>query len=163
MTGSADDGPVAYPAKLVSGAAIITDEGGRLLIVNPTYKPDWEIPGGIAEEGEPPSVACRREILEELALDRPVGPLLVVEWRPPRRPFGDGLHFIFDGGTFTEAEITAIRLPADELAGYAFVSLEVARERLPERLWTRVRAALDARGGVAPVYLEAGVRPGASA
>ena len=149
---------IPYPAKLVSGAAILTDEAGRLLIVNPTYKAGWEIPGGIAEADEPPSEACRREIREELGLDREVGRLLSVEWRPPRAPFGDGVHFIFDGGVLRAADLEAIRLPADELSEFALLAPLAARERLPERLWNRVRAALDAREGSAPVYLEAGRR-----
>lgn len=150
-----------YAAKLVSGAALLRDDRGRILIVNPTYKPGWEVPGGIAEEDEPPSVACRREVLEELGLDREVGRLLSVEWRPPRVPFGDGLHFIFDGGVVTPDEIEAIRLPEDELSEWGLFSPSEAQERLPERLWGRVSAALSVvDSGAAPAYLEAGVRIG---
>jgi len=156
----ADVERLEYPAKLISGAALIRDDAGRVLIVNPTYKPDWEIPGGIAEADEAPSEACRREVLEELGLERPVGRLLSVEWRPPRRPFGDGIHFIFDGGMLSEAEQASIRLPAEELSEWELVPAEVARERLPERLWNRVSAALEATALDSPIYLEAGERRG---
>lgn len=153
---------IPYAAKLVSGAALLRDAQGRILLVNPTYKPGWEIPGGIAEKGEPPSVACHREVLEELGLDREVGRLLSVEWRPPRAPLGDGLHFIFDGGSVTPADIAAIHLPEDELSEWGIFTSSEARERLPERLWARVRAALTvAETGGGPVYLEAGVAIGA--
>jgi 8-oxo-dGTP diphosphatase len=152
---------IPYAAKLVSGAALLRDDRGRILIVNPTYKPGWEIPGGIAEEDEPPSVACHREVLEELGLDRQVGRLLSVEWRPPRVPFGDGLHFIFDGGLISPAEVEAIRLPDEELSEWGLFSPPEARGRLPERLWARVSAGLSVVGsGGAPIYLEAGARIG---
>jgi 8-oxo-dGTP pyrophosphatase MutT (NUDIX family) len=152
---------IPYAAKLVSGAALLRDDRGRILIVNPTYKPGWEMPGGIAEEDEPPSVACRRELLEELGLDREVGRLLSVEWRPPRVPFGDGLHFIFDGGLLTPPDLEAIRLPAEELSEWGLFGTDEARERLPERLWHRVAAALSVvDSNEAPVYLEAGTRIG---
>jgi 8-oxo-dGTP pyrophosphatase MutT (NUDIX family) len=35
-------------------------------LLEPTYKEDWEIPGGIIEENESPREACKREVLEEL-------------------------------------------------------------------------------------------------
>lgn len=155
-----DAPPFEYLRKIVSGAVLFLDEGGRLLIVNPTYKSRWEIPGGLAEQGESPARAARREILEELGLDREPGRLLCVEWRPPiPRGVGaglDGLHFIFEGGVLTSEEIASIRLPADELAEYAFLELEEALGRLPSRLGARVTAAMNVAPGDAPVYLEAG-------
>jgi hypothetical protein len=30
----------------MSAGVLFFDEAGRLLIVEPTYKPNWEIPGG---------------------------------------------------------------------------------------------------------------------
>lgn len=148
------------PRKIVSGAALLFDERGRLLVVNPTYKPEWEIPGGIAEQGEPPSVACHREVLEELGLELSVGPLLCVEWRPPRAPNVDGIHFIFEGGVLGAGDIAAIRLPADELSEFAFLAPEEALSRLPLRLANRVAAALSVRPAGPAVYLEAGARVG---
>jgi GT2 family glycosyltransferase len=39
---------------------------GRVMLVNPTYKPLWDIPGGYLRPGESPTRALRREIAEEL-------------------------------------------------------------------------------------------------
>ena len=48
------------PAIPVSAGALIFDRSGRLLILKPTYKSGWTIPGGIMEaDGETPWDACR--------------------------------------------------------------------------------------------------------
>jgi NUDIX domain len=44
--------------------------GDRLMLVRKTYGNGWDIPGGYAEDGESPAAACRREVKEELNLDR---------------------------------------------------------------------------------------------
>lgn len=38
------------------------DKNWRILLLEPTYKDNWEIPGGIIEENESPKEACEREI-----------------------------------------------------------------------------------------------------
>lgn len=161
-----DELPFEYPRKIVSGAVLFLDERGRLLIVNPTYKAHWEIPGGLAEPGESPALAARREVAEELGIKRPPGRLLCVEWRPPiPRGVGaglDGLHFIFEGGVLSDEEVDAIELQEEELAEFVFLEPEEALARLPGRLAARVQAALEVESGAAPVYLEAGIEYGAN-
>ncbi|WP_169813104.1 NUDIX domain-containing protein [Nocardia jejuensis] len=66
------------------GAGLLfVDELGRVLLVEPTYKDHWELPGGVVEGGESPGAAAVREVREELGLDVPLGQLLVVDWVPP--------------------------------------------------------------------------------
>ena len=43
---------------LLSAGALLFDDTGRFMIVDPTYKVGWEIPGGIVEAGESPRQAC---------------------------------------------------------------------------------------------------------
>ncbi|MBX6722278.1 MAG: NUDIX hydrolase, partial [Dactylosporangium sp.] len=38
----------------------------RVLLVRPTYKPYWDIPGGYVQPGESPLAACKREIRASL-------------------------------------------------------------------------------------------------
>jgi len=62
--------PDELPMIPVSAGALIFDSAGRLLILNPTYKSGWTIPGGVMEaDGETPWQACRREVREECGLD----------------------------------------------------------------------------------------------
>ncbi|NYE74951.1 NUDIX hydrolase [Microlunatus parietis] len=134
------------PRRRIGAGALIRDEAGRVLLVEPTYRPDWLLPGGTVEADESPSTACRREVLEELGLDRPLGRLLVINSNrpdPPTDPYGS-LQFGYDGGVLTEPEIAAIRLPADELRSYAFVEVDRIGDRLGPRSRPLVTAGLAA-------------------
>ncbi|GGU77487.1 NUDIX domain-containing protein [Lentzea flava] len=143
-----------HPSRAISAAgALFFDEAGRILLVEPTYKPRWEIPGGVVEHGETPTEACRREVEEELGLQREPGRLLVVDWAPHNND--DRILFVFDGGMITNPR--EIRLQAAELKSYEFVTPERAVERLIPRLARRVAEALRARESGEIRYLEHGV------
>ncbi|WP_433390717.1 NUDIX domain-containing protein [Micromonospora sp. KLBMP9576] len=138
-----------------AAGVILRDQAGRVLVVHPTYKDVWEVPGGTVEAGESPADACTREIREELGISVPAGALLCVDWVPANPPWDGGLMFVFDGGVLTTDQIAAMRLCPDELDGFEFVEPERLGEVLIPRLARRVTAAFAAigRGGV---YLEDG-------
>jgi 8-oxo-dGTP pyrophosphatase MutT (NUDIX family) len=48
--------------------AILRDQAGRLLMVEPTYKEPWEIPGVVIEALESPLSTVVRELQEELGI-----------------------------------------------------------------------------------------------
>ena len=48
------------PGVVVAAGALITDPGGRVLVVKPNYRDRWTIPGGICEFGEPPQMQIGR-------------------------------------------------------------------------------------------------------
>ncbi|MBW4705163.1 NUDIX hydrolase [Micromonospora sp. RL09-050-HVF-A] len=139
-----------------AAGVILRDQAGRVLVVHPTYKDVWEVPGGMVEPDESPADACVREIQEELGLPVPTGPLLCVDWVPASPPWDGGLMFVFDGGVLTADQITAIRLCPDELDRFDFVEPERLGEVLIPRLARRVSAAVAAIGH-GGVYLEDGV------
>lgn len=141
---------------LSAAGALIRDQHGRVLLVEPNYKDHWEIPGGLIEVGETPAQACAREIAEELGLTRDTGRLLVVDWAP-HAELGDRVLFVFDGGTLSSADIANIRLQPEELDSYALLPPDEALERLIPRLERRVRAALQAQSENRIRYLEHGV------
>lgn len=137
----------------VAAGALFFDESGNVLLVKPTYKDGWDIPGGYVEPGETPSEACRREITEELGIEADISRLLVVDWAPSERE-GDKVLFVFDGGELDSA--VELRLPEDELASCAFQPPEAFDELMPARLARRLRAAVTSRDTEA-AYLEHGV------
>lgn len=142
--------------KCVGSGALIRDDAGRVLIVKPTYKPGWEIPGGLAETHESPRTAALRELREELGFDAPVGRLLCLEHRGADAGRPDLVLFVFDGGVFSDLEIERIRLPMDELSECRFVAVEDIPEFCPERLANRVQHAVRALEVNQTVYLEDG-------
>ncbi|WP_344866109.1 NUDIX hydrolase [Planomonospora alba] len=130
--------------KWMAAGALLRDAAGAVLLVDPVYKPQWDVPGGVVEPGESPTAACRRELAEELGLDRPVGRLLAADWIPPRPGWPDGMIFLYDGGVLTAGEIAALRLPADELARWMFADPDQVPSLVPAALARRVAAALRA-------------------
>ncbi|MFD1500671.1 NUDIX domain-containing protein [Streptosporangium lutulentum] len=146
--------------KWMAAGALIRDAVGAVLLVDPTYKPQWEVPGGSVDAGESPLAACRREVVEELGLDRPVGRVLAVDWIPSRPGWPDGLILLYDGGVLTAAEIAAIRLPADELAAWAFVDPDEVPGRVPAPLGRQIAAGLRAEADGTVAYLEDGYLAG---
>lgn len=134
----------------------LTDPAGRVLLVKPTYKPRWDLPGGVVEAGESPRQAAAREIKEELALELLPGQLLAVDYVSTAAASSgtEGLITVFDGGTISDT--CAIQLPADELESFAFVALDQVAGHLPPLLARRARAASRARASATVCYLEDG-------
>lgn len=148
-------------AETLAAGVLLFDERDRVLLVDPTYKPGWEFPGGVVEPGEPPARAGMREVAEEtgIRLGRVPG-LLVVDWEPPQPPAFGGLRLLFDGGRLGSASISKLLLPGAELRGWCFASEEEAAELLPAVRFNRLRWALRARERSTVLNLEAGVPVG---
>lgn len=72
---------------------------GQILMVEPSYKNHWDIPGGEVEAGELPTEAAEREAKEELGIVVPAGRLLVVDTIVSADSKRCLIAFIFDGGT----------------------------------------------------------------
>jgi 8-oxo-dGTP diphosphatase len=140
--------------KSVGAGVLYFDHEDRILLVNPTYKEGWEIPGGSVEADESPASGARREIAEELGLDWNEGRLLAVDWVPPQDPRTEGLMFVFDGGVLQDPD--RIRLPADELSEWQFVAATDLVHFVAERMARRLHVAIAARRNGEPAYLEHG-------
>jgi ADP-ribose pyrophosphatase YjhB (NUDIX family) len=138
-----------------ASGALYFDGADRVMLVKPTYKPLWDIPGGYVQPGESPGAALRREVTEELGTRLPVGALLAVDWAPHPAE-GDKLLFVFDGGQLSPQQVAAIRVDGDEIGEFAFRERGELDGLLIARLSRRVHAALDARAAGRAMYLEHG-------
>ena len=139
-----------------SAGALIYDQSGRLLILKPSYKPKWTIPGGqIEADDESPWEACRRETFEECGLRVDRGRLVCVDFLSSRQDRPGGVRFLFDCGAFTERALSAITLQAEEILEYRFVELDEALARLSGPLRRRVGKGAHAKRCL---YLEEGRR-----
>ena len=140
------------PHHLAAAALLITDHGGRVLMVATDYRDTLVLPGGIIEPDESPAAAAEREVLEETGLYRRAGRLLVVQHIPPRPRLESVLQFVFDadpvdGGAGLVAQFGEVRellwLDAEEAA---------RRSNPPGAM--RLRAALTARREGVTHYLD---------
>jgi 8-oxo-dGTP diphosphatase len=139
-----------------SAGSLIFDSAGRLLILKPTYKKRWTIPGGqIDEDGESPWAACRREALEECGLVVDSGRLVAVDFLAPRPGRPGGLRYLFDCGKFNARQLAEIRLQESEIDAYRFADLTEALSLLSGPLRRRVKRGAGRR---CCVYLEEGRR-----
>jgi 8-oxo-dGTP diphosphatase len=146
--------PTTLPAIPVSAGALIFDRAGRLLILKPTYKSGWTIPGGVMEaDGESPWEACRREVREETGIEVSRGRLAVMDFRRPRPGRPGGIRFLFDCGPVSDQSLAGVKLQPEEISGSRLVPLPDALALLRGPIRRRVRAATDGRG---LVYLENG-------
>jgi 8-oxo-dGTP diphosphatase len=156
--------PDVYVASLarkrMAAGALFRDGADRVLLVDPVYRDTWDLPGGAVEAEESPQAACRREVAEELGLDRPAGRVLAVDWVPSRPGRPEGLVVVYDGGVLTPAEIDAITVQEGELAGFAFVVPAGVAERVTPLVGRRITACLDAVASGSVLSLEGGSRAG---
>jgi 8-oxo-dGTP diphosphatase len=150
------EGNATQARKRVGADVVVRDGAGRLLLVDPRYKPDWDLPGGMAEANEAPREAARREVAEELGLRLQVGRVLCVDWVSPHGPWDDSLMFIFDGGQLTDAEIAGLGLLDGELHAFRFCTEQEAETLLRDYVWRRAQAALTALRTGQARYLEDG-------
>ncbi|MBF6327605.1 NUDIX domain-containing protein [Nocardia transvalensis] len=139
-------------ARLAAGALFV--RGNEILLVHKTYGNGWDIPGGYVEPGESPTAACRREVNEELGIDRAPRRLLVHDWAPNPGE-GDKILYVFDCGELGEDE-AAIVLQQDELDRWQWVSVDEVDEYVVPRLARRLRQAYSAHIDGGCRYLEQG-------
>ena len=130
------------PMKRVGAGALVFDRVGKLLIVKPSYKPKWEIPGGIVEADESPAQACRREISEELGITVDPTRLLCVDYNSSTTDYLESLMFIFATEPLTEELVASIAIPPEELVEARFCEPDEAVALLGGRLGQRVEAAM---------------------
>ena len=130
------------PRKLLGAGALFTNTEDKILVVAPTYKSEWEIPGGTVEESESPKNACLREVKEELGVDLPIGGLLALNYREESESVSELLLFLFDGGVLTDKQIGNVKLPPDELSEFRFLTLDEIKDKVLPSLYELIKSGL---------------------
>src|SRR3984957_10498573 len=129
------------PAIPASAGALIFDRAGRLLILKPTYKSGWTIPGGVMEaDGETPWEACRREVREECGIEVTRGRLACMDFRRPKPGRAGGIRFLFDCGQLGDEDLAGIVVQPAEVSEYRRPTVPAAREMLGGPIGRRARA-----------------------
>jgi ADP-ribose pyrophosphatase YjhB (NUDIX family) len=140
--------------KRVAAKALIQDSRGHVLLVNPTYKEHWDLPGGMAEANESPTAALAREVSEELALSVTVGRLLTLDWVGAHGPWDDQLVFIFEASASSDVAMRDLRITDDEISDFGFFSPGEARQNLRDDVAARLDRALRALADGRAHYFE---------
>jgi 8-oxo-dGTP pyrophosphatase MutT (NUDIX family) len=148
----------SLPRTRGAASALLLDDRGRILLVKPTYKGGWFLPGGVIEAGESPLSACIRECGEELGFIPDLAGIVCVDWGPPRDGV-DAVNIFVFGGRVTGAQVADIRLPADELSDYTFIAPDDVADFVPAHIERRLGPCLRAVGGGRVAYLEDGTEP----
>jgi ADP-ribose pyrophosphatase YjhB (NUDIX family) len=143
---------LSLPAIPVSAGALIFDPAGRLLILKPTYKSGWTIPGGVMEaDGESPWEACQREVREETGLEVSRGRLAAMDFRPAKPGRLAGIRYLFDCGQVGDEALADVKLQPEEISDSRLVSLTEAFTLLRGPISRRVQSATQGH-----FYLEDG-------
>jgi RimJ/RimL family protein N-acetyltransferase len=132
------------PTKRVIGQGLMRDAAGAVLLCEPVYKRDWDLPGGVVDPGEPPRDCVAREIREELDLEVTVGALLATNWLAPWLGWGDAVLFVYEVETPTAAALSRLHLLEREIRAVHWVTPQEVGERVApynERMLTSLAAA----------------------
>jgi len=146
----------SLPKKRMGAGALFFDQQGRVLLLNPNYRDQWIIPGGIVEKNESPHKACLREIKEEIGLDAKNLGFLAVDYKKGTKEKGDALQFVFYGGILSPEQIGKIKLQSEEITEYKFVDPKNAVDLLILGIKSRWQACLEAVENNTAFYLENG-------
>lgn len=148
----------AFVRPRVAAGVLFLDEKDQVLLVVPSYKDFLDLPGGYVEPGESPSAAAKREVREELAIEPPIGRLLVADWRHDSADGGGGekLLLVFDGGYLTADYLDAITVDGEEVIDYRWCSAADLDSVTIPRLATRIQHAVAAHHDGTTRYLEEG-------
>lgn len=148
------------PRKPVSAAVLLVNESGKILLLKPTYRDDWNLPGGVVEASESPLDGAIREAKEELGitLTRQQLRLSTVDYRPVKNELVDKLYFYFHGGTLSQQQVDSITLEQSEIEEMRFATLDEAKRLLSKWTHRQVSVSLSEQSSRA-TYLENGMAP----
>ncbi|HKJ28219.1 MAG TPA: NUDIX hydrolase [Anaerolineales bacterium] len=150
--------------KISAGALIFYQN--NLLILKPSYRDYWLLPGGGLLEGESPRDACIREIREEISLHVTLAQLLCIDFLPigltitglnsTRTLKNEELTFLFLAESLTNLQKTQLCVDGKEIVSHQFVSLDEAKSHFPSYMVKRLPHCLNAIKDQTTYYLENG-------
>ena len=125
----------------VSVAALVTNEDGKILLVNSPWR-GWEYPGGLIEDGETFHEALKREIREESGVEIEVTGFVGICKNVERNVVNIDFTARYIGGTLqTSSESTEVIWATPEEA-FQLITFPLTRKRLHNMLSGAQKASL---------------------
>lgn len=118
--------------KVSVNALIETSDG--ILLVKPSYKKGWDLPGGIVESDESPVEGLRREIVEELGTSAEIGGLRCVDYIRSDWESRPVIMLIFSA----TININEVCVDGQELIDWRIVSRDIALDTVSKNMKIRL-------------------------
>ncbi|WP_329565369.1 NUDIX hydrolase [Kitasatospora sp. NBC_01266] len=137
------------PPRRIGAVVLLRTSTGSVLLVKPTYREGWQLPGGGAHQGEQIADAAARELKEETGLTRQLSHFLALDQvsASENGSSAEGFNIVVDGGTLTSAEAASVAIPdsaSGELSDIKWVPLDRLGEYTQPYQERRIRAAVAA-------------------
>ncbi len=110
----------SLPKRISSGAVLLENAAGELLIIKNNYKACWSLPGGIVDPGETPKQAAIREVSEEIGIMLSADQVEFVSVIDRISDQAQTYQFIFK--SIVPVDESQITLQMDEIDEHTFVS-----------------------------------------
>lgn len=113
------------PSVPLGAKIILTNSHGEVLIVETTYRPGWQLIGGVVNKDESPLQAVLRETKEEIGLELPTNRLTFrgTGYTKPQHGIPGVLSLVF-AAQLTNDEVSNIATQEKEIKKFSFVSPE---------------------------------------
>lgn len=144
------------PRKRLIAHVLLLDEAGRVGMCETSFKPDFELPGGIVEPYESPRDGAIREMYEELGVTLSPDRVLVVDWLRPYLGWEDAVEVVFGAERLSAAQVASVRPDGHEILALHWLEPEAAVATMTDFGGRRLRSALAAASDGVTRYTEAG-------
>lgn len=124
-----------------SAVGVLIFKNDKILVLEPTYKPNWVVPGGVVEKSESPLEAAVRECREEIGVDVEIKEFLCADYKRGNEEIGDAIHFLFLG---ILPETDDIKIDEKEIKRFVWLKPQEALTKFDTHLATRVSCGLKA-------------------
>ncbi|MFJ6617216.1 NUDIX domain-containing protein [Kitasatospora sp. NPDC091335] len=146
---------IRRPERWVRAEVLIRNVHGRVLLMEPTDRPGFLLPGGLVRPGEQVADGAARELAEQTGLRRLPTHHLGVDQVPANPATGDveGFSIVCDGG---DASLLEMKLLAEQgvpvagfkaFSGHRWASLDELNDLVDSYMLTRLRVALGVLDG----------------
>jgi 8-oxo-dGTP diphosphatase len=141
----------SLPKKRMAAGGLFFNAKGKILILKPTYREYWSIPGGVIEANESPRQAFIREVQEEIGIECQPGRLLCIDYISESESNNESVQFVFFGGVITKDDI---KIANDEISDYQFLEPEKGLSLLGIYSQRRIGKCLESLDRGITLYLE---------